>query len=112
MTEGYKLIVRFFKEIGLYNEFIAYNNSDKWYVSMFRPYEEDPLKNFGNTSITHWLKDNKGITVKSGNFFDYFKAWLYVFYPDYYIRDTKPQEEFLKAVDKEKKIIEIEYEHS
>ena len=55
MTYGYKLIVRYFKEVGFYEEFKEYCNTS--YVggrrchANFREDEIDPLKNFGCTSI-------------------------------------------------------------
>lgn len=109
MTQGYKTIIRFFKEIKLYKEFLDYCNDSNKVNANFIPYEEDPLRNFGNTSISHWMEKNKRIKPKDGNFFDYFKAWLFVFYPELYKRNFEPSKAMLERVDKNKRTINIEY---
>jgi hypothetical protein len=113
ITKEYKIIVRFFKEIGLYKEFKDYNNEED--TVKFHVDATDAITEFGKTSISHWLRRTRGIIVIGGNLYDYFKAWLYAFYPDLYpylVYYNTPSEYFLKRVDKKKKIIKIEYEYS
>ena len=114
ICDEYKIIVRFFKEIGLYREFKEYCH---WCNTCyrggcnFRTYKMNPLENFGCTQITYWLDGNKGIKLKDSKFnlYDYFKAWLFVFYPNYYGNNGKPYEDALKTIDIEKRTIKIEF---
>lgn len=120
MTYGYKLIVRYFKEVGFYEEFKEYCNTS--YVGgrrchrNFREDEIDPLKNFGCTSISNWVENTKGIRFTSGNLYDHFKAWLFVFYPEFYPKDSpyccgNPSTKVLEHIDKDKRTVKIEYRH-
>ena len=113
ICDEYKIIVRFFKEIGLYREFKEYCH---WCITCYRggynfkTWETNPLKNFGGTQITYWLESHKGIKLKDKNFnlFDYFKAWIFMFYPNYY-SEPYPYKDVLKTVNKEKRTIKIEF---
>ena len=113
ICDEYKIIVRFFKEIGLYKEFKEYCH---WCITCymgsynFKTWETNPLKNFGGTQITYWLDSHKGIKLKDKNFnlYDYFKAWLFTFYPKYY-SDPYPYKDALKTIDIEKRTIKIEF---
>ena len=44
----------------------------------------NPLSVFGDTTITHHLKDKKGyqISDNGNNLYDIFKVWLCAFYPN------------------------------
>jgi hypothetical protein len=115
ISDEYKIIVRFFKEIGLYKEFKEYCH---WCITCyvdgyynFKTWETRPLKNFGSTQITHWLESEKGIKLKGGGFnlYDYFKAWLFTFYPNYYDVSIEPYKDALKTINKEKRTIKIEF---
>lgn len=108
ISDGYKIIVRFFKEIGLYREFKEYChwcNMCKMDTYNFKTYKRDPLSNFGDTQITRWLKDKRNIELKDKNFnlYDYFKAWIFTFYPNYFSVSGYPYENTLKTINKEKK---------
>lgn len=115
ICDEYKIIVRFFKEIGLYKEFKEYCHwCDKCYVGgtySFKTWEMSPLRNFGGTQITFWLEGHKDIKLKNNrlNLFDYFKAWLFVFYPNYYDIGVQPHKDALQTIDKEKRTIKIEF---
>ena len=83
-SEGYLLICRFFKEIGLYREFLEYQKN-----MMVFPHGYDkpvpfntvnPVKDLGNTAITHWMMVKKNIKPYR-NLIHSFKAWLRAFYP-------------------------------
>lgn len=83
-SEGYLLVCRFFKEIGLYREFLEYQRDAimirKGY-NMPVPFDTvNPVKDLGNTTITHWMIVKKHITPYR-NFIHSFKAWLQAFYP-------------------------------
>lgn len=113
ICDEYKIIVRFFKEIGLYKEFKEYCHwCDKCYMGSynFKTWETNPLKNFGGTQITYWLDSHKGIKLKDKNFnlYDYFKAWIFTFYPTYY-SEPYPYKDALKTIDIEKRTIKIEF---
>ena len=114
VCDEYKIIVRFFKEIGLYKEFKEYCHwCNKCYMGSynFKTWETNPLKNFGGTQITYWLDGNKGIKLKDSKFnlYDYFKAWLFAFYPNYYSDSGQPYKDALKTIDIEKRTIKIEF---
>lgn len=115
VCDEYKIIVRFFKEIGLYKEFKEYCHwSITCYVGGyydFKTWETNPLKNFGFTQITYWLNCHKGIKLKGSRFnlYDYFKAWLFTFYPNYYGDSGQPYKDALKTINKEKRTIKIEF---
>lgn len=111
MSEGYKIIVRFFKEIGLYNEFKDYCDAHKYSGENFNVNTDNPLRSFGGTSVSYWIESNKGIRTLYGNLFDHFKAWLYIFYPDLYYYQDAPSSRMLDRIDKDKKTIKIEYEY-
>ena len=116
MTSGYKLIVRFFKEVGFYKEFLGYCKDPKRIHANFYDYEEDPLKNFGSTSISNWIEQTKGIRFTNGNLYDHFRAWLFVFYPESYPKHSpyccgNPSSKLLEHIDKDKRTVKIEYEY-
>ena len=83
-SEGYLLVCRFFKEIGLYREFLEYQkcvmNCPKRYDRPVPFNTENPVKDLGNTRITHWMMVKKDIRPYR-NFIHSFKLWLHVFYP-------------------------------
>lgn len=114
ICDEYKIIVRFFKEIGLYKEFKEHCH---WCIISnmraynFKTWKTNPLMNFGSTQITYWLDGNKGIKLKDSklNLYDYFEAWLFVFYPNYYTSGVKPCKNALKTIDIEKRTIKIEF---
>ena len=113
ICDEYKIIVRFFKEIGLYKEFKEYCHwCNKLYSGAysFKTWETNPIRNFGGTQITYWLGREKGIKLKNKtlNLYDYFKAWIFTFYPNYY-SDPYPYKDALKTIDIEKRTIKIEF---
>lgn len=83
-SDGYLLVCRFFKEIGLYHEFIEYQKDSmiirKWYNKPLPQYTDNPVKDLGETSITNWMIAHKGIKPYR-NFIHSFKAWIRAFYP-------------------------------
>ena len=82
-SDGYLLVCRFFKEIGLYHEFIEYQmecyNGDFNYSPLPR-YTNNPIKDLGSTGISYWMSVKKNKTPYR-NFIYSFKAWLRAFYP-------------------------------
>lgn len=121
MTKEYKLIVRFFKEVGFYNEFKEYCDHCRHDITDDMPFlenKENPIENLGSTSISHWMECKKGINLKHGNFYDHFRCWLFVFYPSYSQRYDRLSDYFMKHtydiisnyIDKEKRTMKIEYE--
>jgi hypothetical protein len=114
ISDGYKIIVRFFKEIGLYREFKEYChwcNKCKMDTYNFKTYKQAPLSNFGSTKITRWLKNERNIELKDKNLnlYEYFKAWIFTFYPNYYDVNVQPYKNALKTINKEKRTIKIEF---
>ena len=84
--ENKRLIVLFFKQIGLYNEFKVFMEDTTVYSHnkfRFNAYN-NPMSVFGDTNITYYLESKMGyhISLNGKNLFDIFKAWLYVFYPN------------------------------
>ena len=86
--ENKKLIVLFFKQIGLYREFKEFmdDSAVKGYDKFRFSAHSNPLSVFGNTTITHHLKTKKGYKISDDtyNLYDIFKVWLYAFYPNEY----------------------------
>ena len=83
-SREYLIVCRFFKEIGLYREFLEYQRdamiTRKGY-NMPVPFNTvNPVKDLGNTVITNWMAVKKGIKPYR-NFIHSFKAWLRAFYP-------------------------------
>lgn len=80
---GYRLLCRFFKECGIYHDFIKYQREGEKYVS-FRcrkvPVTSDNIvADFGNTCFTSWMEVIHRQRFKT--FYELFKAWLYFYYP-------------------------------
>lgn len=113
-SPSYRLICRFFKEIGLYKEFLDYQRYATSWEGVIQTNATNAFRVFGNSSITNWIKKNKHIYPKR-NFYESFKLWVNVFYPlryddftrDYYVRE--PSEDGC-LINKNGKKITIEYE--
>lgn len=85
-SKGYKLLCRFFKEIGLYKEFLDYQRTQRQTVPVNT---ENPFIALGNTSITSWLQTVKRIYVKH-KLYETFKLWVRELYPKEYERYHSP----------------------
>lgn len=78
-SKQYKLLCRFFKHIGLYKEFLDYQRYSYNFTVPFDTY--NVLRDVGNTTITHWLKEKKKINV-TPNIYVSFSLWLQAYYPE------------------------------
>lgn len=109
-SDGFKLIVLFFKEIGLYSEFREFcTTSPK--CDNFDMTLEDPFRCFGRTTISNWLEKEKGIRPIE-TLYHSFVAWVWFFYRDYsylYGRTEYPLTGRGYTIDIEKRKITINY---
>lgn len=76
-SEGYKVLCRFFKEIGLYKEFIDFQRKETINIPVDT---NNPVKALGNTSITYWIKKNKKIDFPY-RLYEVFKLYLLELFP-------------------------------
>lgn len=109
MTEGFKLIMRFFKEFGCYKEFKRFINEAPPYDNISQT-DKDPLYALGNSAVTYWMGLHcHTIPEGTAKFYDYFKAWLYTFYPESFDEHAYgiPSNSLLECIDKEKRKINV-----
>ena len=62
-SEGYRIITQFFKCIGLYNDFLEYQRDSSDLYMRFNVKAKDPIKDFGDTSISRYLRSKKHKTI-------------------------------------------------
>jgi hypothetical protein len=110
-SDGYKLLCRFFKQIGFYKEFLEYQRNTKYRTIPFN--SSKIIDDLGCSSITHWFRHEKNIDFKIGLFYA-FQKWLYVFYEEEYGAYIFYPASFFKddgscVIDKDKKTIKLEY---
>lgn len=78
-SKEYKCICRFFKEIGLYKEFLTYQREANEHVNFHcetvpcnthKPYEA-----LGHSAITSWIEKVKNVQFRY-KLYDVFKVWV------------------------------------
>ena len=90
-SEGYKVICRFFKKIGLYREFLDYQYSKDSlckYVIKIPTNTIDPIADFAKTSISYYLFFKKRI-CPTLHLYPYFIIFCQHFYPEFYEKSDK-----------------------
>ena len=84
-SEGYRIITQFFKCIGLYNDFLEYQRDSSDLYREFNVKTKDPIKEFGVTSISMYLrnKKHKGVYLPESSHTLYYVFIYFVktFYP-------------------------------
>ncbi len=110
-SDGYKLLCRFFKQIGFYHEFLEYQRNTKYYRTI--PFDSSSIiVDFGCSSITHWFKHEKNIDFKIGLYYA-FRKWLNVFYQEKYgnniIYPHSNKDDDSCIIDRDKKTIKLKY---
>lgn len=93
-SKGYRVIVQFFKEIGLYHYFLEYQRGG--YKSMFSKcvFEKDttdPIRTFARTGISFYIRGKGGKLGKlpsNETLFYPFIYFLECFYPEFYHSTT------------------------
>jgi hypothetical protein len=108
---GYKLLCRFFKQIGFYYEFLEYQRNTKYRTIPFD--SSNIIDDFGCSSITFWFIHEKNINFKVSLYFA-FQKWLFVFYQEEYgasivFTNNYFNDDRLCVIDKDKKTIKLEY---
>ena len=89
-SKGYRVIVRFFKEIGLYYYFLEYQRGgykSLFSNSLFDAYTTDPIRTFAKTGITYYIRGKGGKLGKLPNNETLFYPFIYFlecFYPEFY----------------------------
>lgn len=89
-SKGYHVIVRFFKEIGLYHYFLEYQRGGyKGILSncLFDKGTTDPIRTFARTGITFYIRGKGGKLGKlpyNETLFYPFIYFLECFYPEFY----------------------------
>lgn len=84
-SKAYRIICRFFKELGLYKEFVEYQQGETHVGYPCNSIPTDtitPVRAFGRTSLTSWFEDAKGIIIKP-SLYEIFKMWIAEFYPEH-----------------------------
>jgi len=82
-SRAYRIICRFFKELGLYKEFVEYQRGETHVGYTCNSIPTDtitPVRAFGRTNLTLWFEDAKGIIIKP-SLYEIFKVWIEEFYP-------------------------------
>lgn len=111
-SDGYKLLCRFFKQIGFYHEFLEYQRNTKYRTIPFD--SSNIIDDFGCSSISFWFMHEKNINFKVGLYYA-FQKWLFVFYQEEYgaVIRYHPTSYFnddgLCVIDKDKKTIKLKY---
>lgn len=84
-SKGYQVIVRFFKEIGLYEEFKSYQAQSSWEYKRISVKTSDPIFSFGESAITKWIELHlkKKIFYYSYTLYNPFIAFVEAFYPEF-----------------------------
>lgn len=82
-SREYKLICRFFKEAGLYKEFLEYQKCDIDSYHKIAIDTKEPVRELGESSITHFIEEKYSVRYLD-KFYDVFKIWLNEFYRDSY----------------------------
>ena len=89
-SKGYRVIVRFFKEIGLYHYFLEYQRGGyKCTLSscLFDKDTTDPIRTFARTCITFYIREKGGKLGRLPNNETLFHPFIYFlerFYPEFY----------------------------
>lgn len=84
-SKGYQVIVRFFKEIGLYKEFKSYQTQSSFEYARIPEHATDPIFYFGRSGITQWIELHLGkeICYYSYTLYYPFIAFVEAFYPEF-----------------------------
>jgi len=100
-SKGYKLLCRFFKECGIYHDFMKYQREGDKYVSFFckkiPTTSYDIVGDLAHTSFTAWLERIHGRSYRT--FYELFKAWLCVYYPKFNIDKNCIRGEYLEIIN-------------
>jgi len=87
-SKEYKVICRFFKEIGLYHEFIIYQKEANKYVNFncrtIPCNTHNIYEDFAHSRITTWIEMVYGVTIK-GSLYEVFNTWV----REVYMREFK-----------------------
>ena len=108
--KGYKVFCEFFKRIGLYSEFRIYQRTEE--NVPFKIDTRDPIRDFGRTSISHWLRKNANKRLKV-NLLHPFIDFVREFHPEFSktLASTKWHDSLvtkLWTMDKTNNIVDIE----
>lgn len=100
-SKGYKVLCRFFKECGVYHDFIKYQREGEKYASFacvkIPATSYDIVGDLGRTSFTAWLERIHKRSYMT--FYDLFKAWLYVYHLEFNIDKNCIRRSYLEIIN-------------